>query len=58
MREFMVFMALLCSFMAGVSVGLGWAGMIELIDTLVFTGAFVGLVFLIDWEIRRFECMD
>jgi len=27
MRKFMVFMALLCSFMAGVSVGLGWAGM-------------------------------
>jgi hypothetical protein len=58
MRKFMVFMALLCSFMAGMSVGFGVAGKIELVDTLVFTGVFIGLGFLIDWEIRRFECMD
>jgi hypothetical protein len=54
----MVFVALLSFFMAGVSVGLGWAGKIEFVDTLVFTGAFIGMSFLIDWEIRRFECMD
>ena len=58
MRKFMVFLALLCSFMAGVSVGLGLSGILDLVDTFVFTGAFVGLVFLIDWEINRFECMD
>jgi hypothetical protein len=58
MRTFMVFVALLSFFMAGVSVGLGWAGKIEFVDTLVFTGAFIGMAFLIDWEIRRFECMD
>ena len=58
MRTFMVFVALLCFFMAGVSVGLGWAGEIELVEAFVFTGTFIGLAFLIDWEIRRFECMD
>ncbi len=58
MRKFMVFMALLCSFMAGMSVGFGLMGKIDLVDTLVFAGAFIGLIFLIDWEIRHFECMD
>lgn len=58
MRTFMVFVALLSFFMAGVSVGLGWAGEIELVEAFVFTGTFIGLAFLIDWEIRRFECMD
>lgn len=58
MRKFMVFLALLCSFMAGVSVGLGLTGELDLAETLVFTGAFFGLIFLIDWEIRHFECMD
>ena len=58
MRKFMVFLALLCFFMAGVSSALGWAGEIELVEAFVFTGAFIGMAFLIDWEIRRFECMD
>jgi hypothetical protein len=58
MRKFMVFVALLCFFMAGVSSALGWAGEIELVEAFVFTGTFIGLAFLIDWEIRRFECMD
>ena len=58
MRKFMVFVALLCFFMAGVSSALGWGGEIELVEAFVFTGTFIGLAFLIDWEIRRFECMD
>ena len=57
MRKFLTFFVFFAFFMAGVSVGLGWAGEIELVETLVFTGTFIGLAFLIDWEIRRFECM-
>ena len=58
MRKFMVFVALLCFFMAGVAVTCGLFGRIDLTETLVFTGVFIGLAFLIDWEIRQFECMD
>jgi hypothetical protein len=58
MRKFMTFVMFLSFLMAGVSVALGWFGKIELVETLVFTGVFIGLAFLIDWEIRHFECMD
>jgi hypothetical protein len=58
MRSFMTFVMFLSFLMAGVTVACGWFGLIDLVETLVLTGSFVGMAFLIDWEIHNFECMD
>ena len=58
MRKFLTFFMFFAFFMAGVTVACGWFGKIDLVETLVLTGSYLGGAFLIDWEIHNLECVD
>jgi hypothetical protein len=58
MRSFMTFAMFLSFLMAGVTTACGWFGAIDLTETVVLTLSFVGMAFIILWEIDHFECMD
>ena len=52
MRKFLSCVGWASSFMAGVSVGCGLAGLIGAVEMLVFVLTFVGLHVLILWELQ------
>ena len=52
MRTFLFWVGFASLIMAGVSVGCGLAGLIGAVEMLVFVLTFVGLHFLILWELE------
>jgi hypothetical protein len=53
MRTFLFWVGCASLIMAGVSVGCGLAGLIGAVETLVFVITFIGLHFLILWELEH-----
>lgn len=58
MRTFLSWVGFASLWMSVVSIGCGLAGLIDAVDTLVFVFAFIGIHFLILWELEHMPIDD